>query len=446
MNLRYLIFTLYAISAAMATAAVAISGSRVVTISPEPSTGLSAVYVVEDSSEAEAIYSGTDASSVRWYSFGSAGAAYAEQIDNVTVSGTSSSIPLSANDRGYIVESAGRQTYFWVTNYASHQPTMSAISVNLAESDCETILFDATGGFDRIYYYSINGARQQLDRQIELIYNSLEFETSEDEDSGNWKQFTTTTWLPYVENTIRIVAPLCNTDFTLTGDRFLRQWDNPISFAISSYDTRRVDARTYAVQAERDADNEQNVASSGLGGSAPCIVTFRAYPTDAVVFREWQFSPTEDFNDVTYRFNEDDLTYTFTEYGTTYVRYTCADASGDCTYDGDVYTVMIGESKLLCPNAFSPHNQDGVNDLWKVSYSSLVSYECHIFNRWGKQLFSSTNPAEGWDGRVGGKFVPSGVYFYVIKAVGSDGVKYDLSGDINIIGSKIRNDGFTSEE
>ncbi len=37
---------------------------------------------------------------------------------------------------------------------------------------------------------------------------------------------------------------------------------------------------------------------------------------------------------------------------------------------------------------------------------------------------------------IGGKPVPAGVYFYVIKAVGADGVKYNKAGDINVIGFK----------
>ena len=44
------------------------------------------------------------------------------------------------------------------------------------------------------------------------------------------------------------------------------------------------------------------------------------------------------------------------------------------------------------------------------------------------------NPALGWDGKKGGKLVPAGVYYYVIKARGADGRDYNLSGDINIIG------------
>ena len=53
-----------------------------------------------------------------------------------------------------------------------------------------------------------------------------------------------------------------------------------------------------------------------------------------------------------------------------------------------------------------------MNDEWKVSYKSLISYECHIFNRWGTQMIpASTNPAEGWDGKYRGKYVPAGGVF-----------------------------------
>ncbi len=91
---------------------------------------------------------------------------------------------------------------------------------------------------------------------------------------------------------------------------------------------------------------------------------------------------------------------------------------------------------LKCPNAFTPFNQDGVNDIWKVSYSSIIEFECHIFNRSGRKIISFTDPSQGWDGRFGGKFVPAGAYYYVIKARGADGKDYKLSGDINLIDYK----------
>jgi hypothetical protein len=51
-------------------------------------------------------------------------------------------------------------------------------------------------------------------------------------------------------------------------------------------------------------------------------------------------------------------------------------------------------------------------------------------------MFHWTNPAEGWDGKKGGKYVSPGVYFYIIEAEGADGEKYNRKGNINILRSK----------
>ncbi len=75
-----------------------------------------------------------------------------------------------------------------------------------------------------------------------------------------------------------------------------------------------------------------------------------------------------------------------------------------------------------------------MNDQWRVSYKSITDFDCHIFNRWGQEMAHLTDPSQGWDGRYGGKTVPPGVYYYVIKAQGADGKNYKLSGDINIVG------------
>ena len=190
---------------------------------------------------------------------------------------------------------------------------------------------------------------------------------------------------------------------------------------------------TYAEKEERDNDNEQNDQSGELGGSAPVDITFVAAVTDAVRFTEWQLSSSPEFDTYELRFNQTEVEYTFTEYGTWYMRFQASNADGTCDWFSPVYEIQIGESKLLCPNAFSPGASEGVNDEWKVSYKSIVDFECHIFNRWGVKITTLNHPSQGWDGKYNGKLVPSGVYYYVIKARGADGHKYDLSGDINII-------------
>ena len=100
-----------------------------------------------------------------------------------------------------------------------------------------------------------------------------------------------------------------------------------------------------------------------------------------------------------------------------------------------MYTIGIGASDLRIPNAFSP-NDDGVNDVWKVAYRSLLDFKCWIFDRYGNQIFHFTDPSKGWDGKYKGKTVKPGVYYYVIEAKGSDGTKYKKSGDINIVNYK----------
>ena len=80
-----------------------------------------------------------------------------------------------------------------------------------------------------------------------------------------------------------------------------------------------------------------------------------------------------------------------------------------------------------------PGASEGINDEWKISYRSIISFKCWIFNRYGVEMCHFEDPEAGWDGRYGGKLVKPGVYYYVIEAEGADGKKYKLSGDINIL-------------
>jgi len=90
---------------------------------------------------------------------------------------------------------------------------------------------------------------------------------------------------------------------------------------------------------------------------------------------------------------------------------------------------------LEVPNVFTP-NGDGINDEFRVAYQSLTKFEAWIYNRWGRLVYHWNDPQKGWDGNIGGKKAAEGAYFYVIKAVGSDGIKYLKKGDINLLRGK----------
>lgn len=67
------------------------------------------------------------------------------------------------------------------------------------------------------------------------------------------------------------------------------------------------------------------------------------------------------------------------------------------------------------PNVFTP-NHDQVNDRFlPLLYCPVQAYHFMVFNRWGEQLFDTTDPAEGWDGTFNGQDAASDVYAWVVE-------------------------------
>ncbi len=411
------------------------ASKKVITITPETSTGLNAIYVLNSAQGVKASYAATN-SNVVWTRYSNLGGGYAEEIP-CEKDGNTYSITLPAEDYGYIIEDGTDRFYCWVTNYANHQLQLNAIEFD-DEQECDRARLRLSGNAEPITYYTINGVGKEVSRELSITYPSLEY----DEATEEYIDTTLESTLNSISGTFGVTAPLCNTEFTLSGDRFLREWGQTEQVTSDYYTAIAVEARTSATQETREYENEQKVDSDGLGGSAPVEVHFHAAVTDAAIFREWQMSTDSEFEVVVDRWQQLDFDYTFRDNGTLYVRFVCDNADATCEYIGDSYEVFVGESVLLCPNAFSPGSSEGVNDEWRVSYKSIIKFECHIFNRWGQEMISFTDPGMGWDGKYKGKLVPAGTYYYVIQAEGSDGKKYKLSGDINII--KMKESGTTT--
>lgn len=71
--------------------------------------------------------------------------------------------------------------------------------------------------------------------------------------------------------------------------------------------------------------------------------------------------------------------------------------------------------KFLMPTAFTPNN-DGKNDVFRIpenTLTSIISFK--VFNRWGQEIFSTTDVNKGWNGYFNNKKSDSGVYVYIIK-------------------------------
>ncbi|MEO0732020.1 MAG: gliding motility-associated C-terminal domain-containing protein [Bacteroidota bacterium] len=94
--------------------------------------------------------------------------------------------------------------------------------------------------------------------------------------------------------------------------------------------------------------------------------------------------------------------------------------------------------RAYLPTAFSP-NFDGVNDdfgFYTDARIEILDYQITIWNRWGAELFTSTDPAAQWDGTVDGQDLPAGVYLYSIEVTARDdrGVRSEsISGDVTLV-------------
>lgn len=402
---------------------------QTVEVAAPASSGLAKVYVLSSLGGVRCSYTSEAGNRVVWQRYSSLGGGYAQEVPSTQAGSVSTLADLQGN-MGYIVTDGTSTHCFWVVDYSAYEPTLTALTLS-AQTDCSTTWLDFAGSAGPIAYYGINGQPLELDRGFELTYQTLEFNAEEFE----YKQVATTETLSSLSGSIHCQPALCQTAYTLSGDRFTRIWGRDQEISSPTYEPTAVEAQTRARQTERDSENEVKV-DAALGGSGPAEVTFSAAVTDGALFHQWEVARDSEFNQTFLRFNDLEFSYTFDEQGTTYVRLIAANETGGCEVEGEVYAVNIGESMLKCPNAFSPGASEGVNDQWKVSYKSIVEFECHIFDRHGRQLAHLTAPDQGWDGKIGGRVAPSGVYFYVIKALGADGKQYKLSGDINIIGFK----------
>lgn len=403
------------------------NNKSVITDKPASSTGLDEIYILYNLNDVSAQYKASSSAEVKWYRFSNLGGGYAEELSGITKQNNVYTLHKPESDMGYIVQEGTTRHYFWIVDYSKHYFDIDRLDF-APEQECDIVALNPIGQGAPIKYYTINGQSKELSRDIKLTYNTLEYNA----ETSSYNETIITETFSALSETIRAKAPLCNTEFSLSGDRFLKSWDEVISITSDSYTTIAVEAETSATQTIRENDNEKK-EETALGGSAPVEIEFNAVCTDAVIFTEWQFATDAEFENITYRMNETQFTYTFREQGTIYVRFVASNNEGTCNYYSQTYEVFIGESSLECPNAFSPEGSEGINDEWKVSYKSIISFECHIFNRWGIKVAELNDPSQGWDGKHNGKYVPSGVYYYVIKAEGADGRKYNLNGDINII-------------
>jgi gliding motility-associated-like protein len=90
------------------------------------------------------------------------------------------------------------------------------------------------------------------------------------------------------------------------------------------------------------------------------------------------------------------------------------------------------EPYLFIPNGFTPNN-DGQNDTWLVYGAALSTLEVRVYDRWGREVFSSTDLNTGWDGTLQGTPLAPDVYAYHLTAECIGGTRITRQGNISLI-------------
>jgi gliding motility-associated-like protein len=88
---------------------------------------------------------------------------------------------------------------------------------------------------------------------------------------------------------------------------------------------------------------------------------------------------------------------------------------------------------IYVPNAFTP-NGDGLNDEIKpVNVSIRQMRYFRVYNRWGKLVFSTSEPGRGWDGKINGQLQTSETYAWVFNGVDYLGNEIVQKGTVTLI-------------
>jgi len=100
----------------------------------------------------------------------------------------------------------------------------------------------------------------------------------------------------------------------------------------------------------------------------------------------------------------------------------------------DTVTVNVDmQFNIGVPSAFTP-NGDGTNDLLLVRGEiGIESLTFSIYNRYGQEVFFTSEKTEGWDGTHNSNPVNPGVFVYYVKATMLDGTIQELKGNVTLI-------------
>lgn len=243
---------------------------------------------------------------------------------------------------------------------------------------------------------------------------------------------TSLNFLPLVlSSTSNTICPNETATLTVTGGTAPYSWSNSSSTnsivttsggIVTVSNTNACGTNTASIMVSVTNLNA-SISANPTNGTTPVIVSFTNNSNGANTYL-WDFGNGNTAN------TQSVSPQTYYNSGIYTVYLTVTD--GVCI-DVDSLTIRVSEEDptLYVPNAFTP-NGDSINDIFWIGATNIKDFNIIIFDRWGLKLFESSDLLVSWTGKVNGKEVPDGCYFYLINAKGIDDKEIKKQGTITL--------------
>jgi gliding motility-associated-like protein len=108
---------------------------------------------------------------------------------------------------------------------------------------------------------------------------------------------------------------------------------------------------------------------------------------------------------------------------------TVTDENGCTAVAGAFIEIMFA---MYIPNTFTP-NGDGDNDLFYAISGSVKKFNMRIFDRWGEEVFTTSDIHTGWNGEYRGGESKQDVYVFRIEVTFMNGKYEEVVGQVNLL-------------
>ncbi len=153
------------------------------------------------------------------------------------------------------------------------------------------------------------------------------------------------------------------------------------------------------------------------------LVTFTDESSSDVIIWQWDFDTIPPFAS-----NSQNPVVTYPDQQGAYpVTLVVTNAAG-CTDTARATVIVVPTGDLDMPNVFSP-NGDSQNDRFIPLDEFPGKARLSIYNRWGQEIFTTTNVTNGWSGVD----APGGTYYWIVENLGSADSRKFLTGHVTLL-------------